>query len=172
MPGGRIPPDNRGPAAKGVGKNSKRHDMERQATPGLHGSDLQQGDIKKLERGQRIAPIRTQPSAGPKRQPQPSTPPQGGSAGMQVPDAIEFLGGRQGSEFDPTPPVRDLATSRAVTWLPVLRELAVGPGSSGLLASTLITQARRLGVAKPRPATVVDLRATDDAIEALVNEEQ
>jgi len=110
-PGGKIPNQGNPPAAKGVGKNSKRHDLERQATPGLHGSDLQQGDIKKLEQGQRIAPIRTQAPAAPKGQSgQPGGQTRKAQSGgpMQVPDAIEFLGGKQGSELDqsltPLPP--------------------------------------------------------------------
>ena len=169
MPGGRIPPDNRGPQAKGVGKNSKRHDMERQATPGLHGSDLQQGDIQKLERGQRVAPIRTQPAAAPQRQAggqargQPRAP-------MQTPDAIEFLGGKQGPEFNMPQTGRPVLNEKALSWLPLVRSLVVGPGSSGLLASAFINQARELRKSNSSPTTIIDLDATDDGLEAMLDE--
>ena len=169
MPGGRIPPDNRGPQAKGIGKNSKRHDMERQATPGLHGSDLQQGDIQKLERGQRVAPIRTQPAAAPQRQAggqargQPRAP-------MQTPDAIEFLGGKQGPEFNMPQTGRPVLNEKALSWLPLVRSLVVGPGSSGLLASAFINQARELRKSNSSPTTIIDLDATDDGLEAMLDE--
>ena len=64
--GGRIAPDGRQSQAPGVGKNSVRSDLSQPAkTPGLAGSDLQQGDVQALERGQKIAPInkRTQGKA-------------------------------------------------------------------------------------------------------------
>jgi len=169
MPGGRIPPDNRGPQAKGIGKNSKRHDMERQATPGLHGSDLQQGDIQKLERGQRVAPIRTQPAAAPQRQAggqargQPRAP-------MQTPDAIEFLGGKQGPEFNMPQTGRPVLNEKALSWLPLVRSLVVGPGSSGLLASAFINQTRELRKSNSSPTTIIDLDATDDGLEAMLDE--
>ena len=169
MPGGRIPPDNRGPQAKGVGKNSKRHDMERQATPGLHGSDLQQGDIQKLEQGQRVAPIRTQPAAAPQRQAggqargQPRAP-------MQTPDAIEFLGGKQGPEFNMPQTGRPVLNDKALSWLPLVRSLVVGPGSSGLLASAFINQTRELRKSNSSPTTIIDLDATDDGLEAMLDE--
>ena len=169
MPGGRIPPDNRGPQAKGVGKNSKRHDMERQATPGLHGSDLQQGDIQKLEQGQRVAPIRTQPAAAPQRQAggqargQPRAP-------MQTPDAIEFLGGKQGPEFNMPQTGRPVLNEKALSWLPLVRSLVVGPGSSGLLASAFINQTRELRKSNSSPTTIIDLDATDDGLEAMLDE--
>ena len=169
MPGGRIPPDNRGPQAKGVGKNSKRHDMERQATPGLHGSDLQQGDIQKLEQGQRVAPIRTQPGAAPQRQAggqargQPRAP-------MQTPDAIEFLGGKQGPEFNMPQTGRPVLNEKALSWLPLVRSLVVGPGSSGLLASAFINQTRELRKSNSSPTTIIDLDATDDGLEAMLDE--
>ena len=169
MPGGRIPPDNRGPQAKGIGKNSKRHDMERQATPGLHGSDLQQGDSQKLERGQRVAPIRTQPAAAPQRQAggqargQPRAP-------MQTPDAIEFLGGKQGPEFNMPQTGRPVLNEKALSWLPLVRSLVVGPGSSGLLASAFINQTRELRKSNSSPTTIIDLDATDDGLEAMLDE--
>ena len=94
-PGGRIAPDGRPAQAPGVGKNAKRHDLEAPATPGLHGSDLQQGDVQMLEQGQRVAPRpkKTQGAAAPaparRNAPVGETP-------MEVPDPLEFAAGRIG----------------------------------------------------------------------------
>ena len=169
MPGGRIPPDNRGPQAKGIGKNSKRHDMERQATPGLHGSDLQQGDIQKLERGQRVAPIRTQPAAAPQRRQSGGQARGQPRAPMQTPDAIEFLGGRsQGLKaLD-----GEVTPSQGYTaWLPFVRQMVIGPGSSGMMAGAYINQFRQImGGASVTRSTVVNLENMDDALEAGLEE--
>lgn len=169
--GGRIPPDGRPPQAKGVGRNAKRHDLERPATPGLHDSDLQQGDVQALEQGQRIAPRQTQQRG---RTPQTQGTPNGGasgvSGGMQIPDPIDFLAGKNGPEFGPPRPARRLDASRAMTWLPLLRQLAAGPGASSALVSAFINQARLLSQAGAQPATVVDLNAVDEGIQAMIDE--
>lgn len=172
MPGGRIAPDGRPPQAKGVGKKAKRHDLERPKTPGLHGSDLQQGDVQAMEDGQRIAPASTQQPAAPT--------PQGGLANakssgqmpqapMQVPDAIDFLAGKNGNDFNMPNLQRQTDSSRALTWLPVLRQLASGPGTSSALVNAFINQARALNQAGSQPATIVDMRAADDGIEAMLD---
>lgn len=171
--GGRIPPDGRQPAAKGVGKNAKRHDLERPATPGLHGSDLQKGDVQALEQGQRVAPPGTQQPAAPQPQGTPNRRQSGGSGGqgMEVPDAIDFLGGRAGGPRpSATPRAKHLDNERALTWLPVVRELASGPGASGLLASIFIQQSRNLRRRGGNPATVIDMQAVDDGLETMLNE--
>lgn len=169
--GGRIPPDNRPVQAKGVGENSKRHDLERRSVPFLHGSDLQQGDVQALRQGQRIAPKQTQ-------QPAVAAPAQAGgggattsasSAGATVPDPIEFLGQRQGKGLSIPQRERRPDNERALSWLPLIRELAVGPGSSGVLARTLINQARALQRRGGVPATHIDLQAIDDGIEAMLD---
>ena len=171
-PGGRIAPDGRPPQAKGVGKNAKRHDLERAATPGLAGSDLQQGDVQALESGQRVAPIKQNPRG---RAPQPSGGEQSGgqNRGVQssqgAPDAIEFLGGQQGNEFNVSTPARAVTNERALSWMPLIRSLVVGPGTSGLLASAFINQARELRRSGSSPVTVIDLDAIDDGLEAMLD---
>lgn len=173
MPGGRIPPDGRPPQAKGVGKNAKRHDLERQATPGLHDSDLQQGDVQAMEDGQRIAPATTQQPGSVAPAPQQGAPsgqmPQAGGQSVEVPDAIEFLAGKNGSQFNMPNPQRQIDNSRALTWLPILRQLASGPGASSALVNAFINQARLMHQAGSQPATIVDMRAADDGIEAMLD---
>lgn len=169
--GGRIAPDGRPAQAPGVGKNAKRHDLERPATPGLHDSDLQQGDVQAMEQGQRIAPRSTQQSG--QTQIARQTMERGGgteTSSMQIPDAIDFLGQRNGPEFGPPTPQRRLDSSAALTWLPILRQLAAGPGASSALVNAFINQARLLQQAGAQPATVVDMAAVDDGLEAMLDE--
>lgn len=173
--GGRIAPDGRPPQAKGVGKNAKRHDLERQKTPGLHDSDLQQGDVQALENGQRIAPASTQqPAVGggaPPQQAQQPQPQQQRAGGMpiEVPDAIDFLAEQNGPDFNPPRIQRQIDESKALTWLPILRQLAAGPGASPALVTAFINQARLMSQRGGQPATIVDMRAADDGIEAMLD---
>ena len=170
--GGRIAPDGRPPQAKGVGKNAKRHDLERPATPGLAGSDLQQGDVQALESGQRIAPIKNNPrgKAPPVKGGSTSaTPSRGTPSG--APDAIEFLGAQQGSEFNV--PVEGVLQSsdNLTSWLPFVRQMVIGPGTSGLLAGAYINQFRQLlRSASVTRSTVINLENIDDALEAGLEE--
>jgi hypothetical protein len=167
--GGRITPDGRPSQAPGVGRNAKRHDLENpaRATPPLHGSSgIQQGDIQALEQGQRMRPPQTQGQAAP-----PGVPgAQGGGGGApgEVPDAIDFFGG--GDALSMPPPLSDVAQERLDDWLPLLRELIMGPGSSGLLAGALINQYR---IMRQTPATFqatwIDLEDVDDGLEAMLN---
>lgn len=170
--GGRIAPDGRGPQAKGVGRNAKRHDLERPATPGLANSDLSQGDVRDLEEGQRIAPIQNQSRGQSPPLPEGQSGGQSGGAQSEVaiPDAIQFLGGQQGSEFNLPVAEQGLDITKIETWGPILRQLVSGPGSTGTLANALINQARTLRQVRTGPAIVIDLQATDDAIEAMLAE--
>lgn len=167
--GGRIAPDGRPPQAKGVGKNAKRHDLERQKTPGLHGSDLQQGDVQAMEQGQRIAPAQKQERGQAPRTSEggQTAPVASSTAGVELPDAIEFLGGRQGTEFNVPQTGRRLDNSKATTWLPILQRMAAGPGSSGALARAVIAQSRDLRQAGASPAIIINTNGVDDAIETM-----
>lgn len=130
--GGTIEPDGRPAQAPGVGRDSKRHDLE--GTPGLgKGSSLEQGDVQKLEAGtkaikQAQAPAQAQPT---------TAPPTGTGAPMDVPDAIQFAGEKLGGEtfaagttdgsvFDPQP------------WMPTLRVLASQPNAGGGLTAAVV----------------------------------
>jgi hypothetical protein len=170
--GGRIAPDNRPAQAPGVGKNSKRHDLERRNTPFLHGSDLQQGDIQAMEQGQRIAPVQTQQPAAPRPAPAGGSTASttGTGPGMAVPDPIAFIGERAGGTLTPPASGVHVDNSKALTWLPLVRQLAAGPGSSPMLASAFINQARNLRKMGHMPAAIIDLDGVDDAIEAMLGE--
>lgn len=163
-PGGRIAPDGRPPRAKGVGKNARRHDLEAPATPGLHGSDLQQGDVQMMEQGQRVAPRpkRQQAAAGPaprqlSRQPNPA----GGS--MDVPDPIQFAAGKLGGKV-PTPDGGARKVDPA-PWLPFIRELAMRPNTGGALAANYAQMLKRFRAApQVTQAHFIDMDALDQTI--------
>lgn len=160
--GGRIAPDGRPPQAPGVGKTAKRHDLEAPPTPGLHGSDLQQGDVQMLEQAQKTAPIgkRSQPPA---RRGTPSDAPvrqRQGVEGVGAPDPIQMAAGRRGGQlvadsmqsapYDPTP------------WLPLMEQLATAPLSGGTLAAGLVnvlSQLRRRPLQSP--SVTIDMDEMD-----------
>ena len=158
--GGSRAPDGRQPQAKGIGKNAKRHDLERPKTPGLAGSDLQSGDVQKFEQGQKIQPI-PQQSSGTSPAPQSGDQKEGG---LEIPDAIDFAGDRSGQNIGGLGQAGgDLDMSQ---WLPLLRALATNPKRSGPLATALLQQ---LSNANNTPGAgrvrVIDENAIQSAIE-------
>ena len=134
--GGKIAPDGRPPVAPGVGKTARRHDLEAPATPGITDSDLQQGDVQRLEQAQKIAPRakRTQPPAQASGTPRSRTtvngPPQGG-----VPDPIDFAGGKIGGG-SVLPDGGEVALNTA-RWKPLLLAIASDPTASGPLTTMI-----------------------------------
>lgn len=171
--GGRLAPDNRPASAPGIGKNSKRHDLERRTTPFLHDSDLQMGDVQALSDGQRVAPKQTQRPAGP-------APSQGGgtrtatSTGpADIPDAIDFISGIAGGQTLGVPGAAAPANPNIDAWLDFAKVLVNGPGSSGLLAGAFINQLRQ---ARQFPQNAssryVDLNDVDAALAAALDEEE
>lgn len=171
-PGGRIPPDNRGPQAKGIGANSKRHDLERRTTPYLHDSDLQQGDVQAMEDGQRIAPAKSQAPAAPQPTTSNSRPQVQATGSGQIPDAIDFLSGVAGGGVN-VPTSGGVAPSANLDmWVRFARHLANGPGASGLLGGAYINQIRQ-AMRSPQAASAVmiNLNDLDDALEVALDEE-
>ena len=166
--GGYIPPDGRTPRAKGVGKNAKRHDLERPATPGITGTDLQYGEAKMLENGQKVAP-----RAGAKRQVnasgQKAAPKQRRSAapaGMAAaPDPLEMLAARKGGRRigDDVPGGPRLDVEK---WSPLLREIARNPQVSGPLTTTIMQQLSNIA-RQPNSSsvTILDQNAAEVALE-------
>jgi len=169
--GGRIPPDGRPSQAKGVGKNAKRHDLERPKTPGLHDSDLQVGDVGMLERGQQAIPIgkRNQPSAQ-SRRPNARTAPQGpGGAQEDAPDPIDFLGSRLGNTLTGRTGDIQRESVDIRPWIPLLQMIASRPGSSGILGQALITQMGNLGrTVRGMDTPLIDLQDADARLEDFV----
>lgn len=141
--GGRIQAQNRPIQAPGVGRHSKRHDLERRAVPPLHGSDLQQGDVRALEQGQRVQPIkRTQPpaQARPTNAGQPAQ--RGAQAGQAsaIPNPLDFFANRLGGSYQPKSGVVGRSRHNYQSWLPLLERLAKSPGASGVLVQAYITR--------------------------------
>lgn len=163
MPGGRIPSDGRPPQAPGVGKTAKRHDLEAPATPGLHDSDLQQGEVSQLENAQRVAPIgkRTQPAASP-----PAPQQQGAPTGTapEVPDPIAFASGKIGGGR--IAPFEDASEPLdAQKWRPLLEEIARNPQVSGPLTTSIMNQLSNFSnSANTAGVDVIDMRAADEAV--------
>lgn len=151
--------------AKGVGKDSKRHDLD--GTPGLD-SDLQQGEVQEMERGQQVVQdtqqTQTQVAAAP--QPRAQLPAQG----VAVPDAIEFAGQKAGGSLEGAGqgPLQEKLSF--TNWLPLLRRLSVSPTSSGLLQRTFV---KRMTQEMQRPtgtkAALIRQRDFDDRLEQLNN---
>lgn len=144
MPGGKIAPDGRPAQAPGVGKDSKRHDLEAPATPGLHGSDLQQGDVQMLEQGQQVAPRpkRTQPSAQPRpargvsqRSPQPPSP--SAAEPMQIPSGLESAKSRLGRGSG-SPSLGGGRHADPTAWLPLIEQMALTPNNGGAVYANLV----------------------------------
>ncbi len=161
--GGKRAPDGRQPSAPGVGKTARRHDLER--VPPLAGSDLQSGDVQRLEAGQKIAA-----GAAPQQNSSGTTGPirSGGSPNrgeLEIPDAIDFAGQRRGQNIGASGAGQEQLDMSQ--WLPLLRALASNPKRSGPLAVQLLEQISNAnntpGAGRVR---VVDENQIQDAIEA------
>ncbi len=130
--GGTIEPDGRPAQAPGVGKDSKRHDLE--GTPGLgKGSSLEQGDVQRLEAGKQVIKQAQAPAQGAAA---PSAAAAAGPA-MEVPDAIQFAGQKMGGEtFDAG--TSDGSVYDPAPWMPTLRVLASQPNAGGGLTAAVV----------------------------------
>jgi hypothetical protein len=122
--------------AKGVGKDSKRHDLD--GTPGLSdGSSLEQGDVQELERGQQVVANtqgqQTVTQAPPPRAALPAEP-------MAVPDAVTFAGQKAGGNLAGAGQQALSEKQSFSNWLPLLRRLATSPTSSGLLQRAFLAR--------------------------------
>ncbi len=167
--GGRIAPTNLPPQAPGVGKNSKRHDLERRDVPFLHGSDLQQGDVQAMEQGQRVAPVQTQTpvtsgsgaTTAPQRQAQPGR-------NMEVPDAVQFAKDKfGGGDIMAQPGGERVDISK---WTPLVKRLANTPGASSALRTAFINQYSNLARRPYVPQTnMIDVNEMDAQLGAALD---
>ncbi len=127
-----MPPTVNQPQAPGVGAQAKRHDLETPKTPGLTGSDLQQGDVQRLEEAQKAVPatrgVRPSSSSKPRRQT---------TSGDETPDPIDFIGGRAGgkpfAQTSGSVPMVDIQP-----WLPLIQRVATQPGAGGAVGAALV----------------------------------
>ncbi len=153
--------------AKGIGKDSKRHDLD--GTPGLD-SDLQQGEVQQLERGQQVVQNTQQAQAASQvqaaGQPRAALPAQP----MAVPDAVTFAGQKVGGSLAGAGQGPMGQTQSFSNWLPLLRRLAVSPTASGILQRAFV---ERLSVEMKRPTggkvAVVRQRDYDERLEDFLN---
>lgn len=151
--------------SKGVGKNSKRHDLD--GTPGLHGSDLQQGDVSQFEQGQKtVAATRGSQVLPTQDQQQPQrTPVQRPDAQMPIPDPVSFAASKFGGNLQGAG-TQALTPKQFDRWLPLLRRLSQSPTSSGILQRAYLA---RITAEMARPtggkATVLRQRDFDKRLE-------
>ncbi len=143
--------------AKGVGKNSKRHDLD--GTPGLSaGSSLQYGETKQLEAGQKALKNAGAGAA-------PATSGAAPAAGpMEVPDGVDFAIDRLGGGR-PAVPTQEITNYDTSEFLPMLRKLAEG-NSSSLLKEAYMKMVANIAK-KPWAAqtAVIDMQELDRNVE-------
>ena len=166
--GGRREPDGRAPVAPGVGAQARRHDLEAPATPGLSDSDLQQGDVQRLERSQKIAPIArpTSGRGGGQRNIPVRTNASGGTPQAGVPDPIAMAAQRNGGNVASDDFSNVSEPLDVDKWMPLLREIARNPKVSGPLTTTLMAQFTNVaGLANTSSVHIIDQNAADRALE-------
>ena len=151
-------PENSPIQAKGVGKDSKRHDLD--GTPGLSaGSSLNQGDVQQLEQGQQaIENTQGQQVAG------TPLPAQAQPAPVAAPDPMQFAAGKIGGNL--TVPERDLSSINTAQWLPLIEKLAQSGSASPLLRRAYVDMLARLQQEPFSGSTAV---VNKDALDGAVN---
>ncbi len=147
----------RQPQAPGVGKTAKRHDLETPATPGLTDSDLQQGDVQRLEAATQAVPTTRPPSTTTSSKPRRNT-----SSELESPDPIEFIGGRDGGKPFVGPQGATVPMVDIQPWLPLIQRVATQPGAGGAVGAALV---RLLTTKRRQPInptiTVIDRQELD-----------
>ncbi len=147
--------------AKGVGKDSKRHDLD--GTPGLSaGSSVNYGETGQLEAGQK-AVQNTQAGQGGGGAIGAAEQQQGAAA---VPDPIAFAGEKVGGEVGQLPQ-QNIEQFDTAEFLPMLKRLATG-NSSSILKEAYMKMVANLA-RKPWSGTqtaVIDRQELDRGVEA------
>lgn len=166
--GGQISPDGRAVQAPGSGRRSKRHDLEGRTVPRYHGSDLQQGDVQRLEQAQSVAPIRKQPPARPPRGSAAPAAPSGATPegfSLEVPDAGEFIRGRLGNTLGQTPAQGPrMKPIDPAPWQPLIEKLATAPGNGGQLAQAYLASLSNLVRRPVGEVAIIDMNELDDRL--------
>ncbi len=147
----------RQPQAPGVGKTAKRHDLETPKTPGLTGSDLQQGDVQRLEQAQKAVPTSRPPATSSSSKPRRQT-----SSQEETPDPIKFIGSRSGGKAFAGPGSATVPMVDIQPWLPLIQRVATTPGAGGAVGAALV---RLLTTKKNMPInpqiTIIDRQELD-----------
>ena len=163
--GGVVQPDGRPPKAKGIGKTARRHDLEAPATPGVGNSDMQQGDRKRLEQAQKVAPRPKKQNSGGAAQPAPQRQARRAAPKVEVPDAIDFIGGRAKGTLDPKTIGQRTPQPNIESWQPLLRRLARDANIGGPITTTLLTQLSNFAnIPSGGSVEIIDQNAAEDAI--------
>ena len=149
--------------AKGVGKNSKRHDLD--GTPGLSaGSSLNQGEVSQLEQGQKR--VQNTQRAQQVTQQAPPRAPQPNNQELIAPDPVSMAAGKIGGSLAGAGagPLEEKISF--TNWLPLLRRMSVSPTSSGLLQKAFL---KRISTEMKRPtgtkAALIRQRDFDNRLE-------
>lgn len=163
--GGTIPPDGRPPQAKGIGKTARRHDLEAPATPGVGQSDMQQGDRKRLEAAQRVAPRPKKRNASGQTGAPPSKRRRSPQGSVETPDPIDMASSRPGKPFDSSAATAPGPLVNPEPWMPMIRQMAINPNSSGAISEAYVRllTARRQRTIGPS-VNVVDTGELDDIL--------
>ena len=127
-------PENSPIQAKGVGKDSKRHDLD--GTPGLD-SDLQQGEVSQLEAGQQA--VQNTQGQAPAGQPLPQQAP---SPAVQAPDPLAFAQSKVGGNL--SVPDQELSRINTAQWLPMLEQMARSNEASSALRMAYVNMLSRI----------------------------
>jgi len=145
-----MPTHNSRTQAAGIGKDSKRHDLD--GTPGLSG-DLQYGDVQKLEQGQKSvkntvggAQATAAASAAP-------------SGNMSIPNPIDFAKQKVGGSLDGAGQ-EIIDTPDFKRWLPFLQRIASSPTSSGILQRAYVDRLSR-EMSRPLGGSAAVIRQRD-----------
>jgi len=142
--------------SKGVGKDSKRHDLD--GTPGLD-SDLQQGEVSQMEAGQQA--VSNTQSAQAQGQPLPQ---QAAEQAVTAPDPMAFAKDKIGGDL--SVPDQELNALNTAQWIPLIEKLASTGGASSLLRRAYVDMLARLQNEPFSGSTaVVDKRELDGAVE-------
>jgi hypothetical protein len=131
----------------------------------MHGSSLQQGDVKKLDQGKKILGQKTKQA--PAKPQEPAQPERNRRPVIGVPDAIDFIGGRGSGTFDPALAGEGRTAFDASRWRPLLQQMARDPLASGPITTQLLEQLGNMNK-KPRSSQVdiIDMNAAEDALAA------
>ena len=143
--------------SKGVGRDSKRHDLD--GTPGLD-SDLQQGEVQQMEAGQAAV----QNTQGQRQvQDRGALPVQPAEQGVAAPDPVEFAMAKIGGDLQV--PTRSLNRINTAQWLPLIEKLARSNAASPALRKAYVQMLVRMQAEPFSGSTaVVDKNELDTAV--------